>query len=269
MSDLILKNDDAFRVASRHFIHTLNSQLESADRQLDTLRDEATADADPAELEKAYPPGLFSQYSGNLDAVEEEAARIAEAGESYRVMALEVQAQITQALLKIEQDVAEHRGTSPIMDRGIDMLLTELFALLDVPTFIKSSIDRRTQRCQELLESPSPSRFTSLVGVDFTQKAGIAEAVANLTPRVAEAEEDGVAGEMNWEEIVETEVSEVLWNTLFEEATQRIKDGYVDNEARAQVLTTVMEKVNSTLLVKMAPKVYDELRADYPVLEPA
>lgn len=269
MSELVLKSDDAFRVASRHYIHTLNSQLLKADGRLETVREEAALEVDQDTLEQAYPHDLFSQYGGDLDAIEEEAARIAEAGESYRVMALEVQAQFTQALMKLEAEVTERRGTSAIMDSEIDVLLTELYALLDVPTFIRSSIDRRSLRCQELLESPSPSRFTSLVGVDFTQKAGMARAIDRVEPRVAEAEEEGMAHEMNWEEIVEHEVSEMLWEDLFEEATERIKDAFVENEARTQVLTSVMEKVNDTLLDKLCPKVYDALCADHPTLTPA
>ena len=155
------------------------------------------------------------------------------------------------------------------MDKAIDDSLMELFALLDVPTFIKSSIDRRSERVQELLESPSPSKFASLVGVDFTQKATTERIVDSLSPRVAEAEEDGSIQEMNWEGIIEDETAEFLWQDLFEEAGERIKAGYVDNEARAQVMTTVMDKVQDTLMGKMCPKVYEQLSADNSALAPA
>lgn len=269
MSELILKTDDAFRVASRHFIHTMNSHLDRADKEMETLREEASEEVDRATLEKAYPVDLFSRNAGNLDAVEEHAARIAENGESYRAMALEMQAEVTRVLLQIEADIAEHKGLSQIVDHGVDILLTEMFALLDVPTFLNSSIQRRSDRVQALLDSPTPSKFASLVGVDFTQKAAVTHAVETLQPKITEAEEDGSIAEMNWESEVDATVEQVLNDDLMEEAEQRIKDAFVDNEARTQVLTVVMDKVGGTLMDKVCPKVYDELSADNPALQPA
>ena len=61
-------------------------------------------------------------------------------------------------------------------------------------------------------------------------------------------------------------VTNMLHTDLFEEAEQRIKEAFVDNEARTHVLTVVSDEVFNKLIDKISPKVCDELTADNPTL---
>lgn len=265
MSDLILKNDDAFRVACRHFIHTINSHFTAADKRLAAIRDDAAATDGVAQavLDTAYPEDLFTRYTGSVDAVEDEADRIAAAGESYTGMARDIEIQFIRTIMRIGGDIEDSLGTSPVMDREIAVLYDALFDLIDVSAFVESSISRRTKRCQDLLDSPSPTQFASILGVGFTQKASIAEAVRRCAPRFDAAVEDGTLASMNINDMVESTVGEVLDDDLFTEAEDRILTAFEDNEARNQVLSTVANDVYNTLMAKMCPAVFETVAEEY------
>lgn len=267
MSELIVKDDDGFRVATRHYIHALNDQLAKADKEIAVARDEASEHVSMERLEVAYPVDMFSKYSGDLDVIDEVAERVATEGESHRVMALQVQEQITRAFIQIEQRVAEHKGTSKLVDNRIDMVMGNLFVMTSASTFVEKSMERRNERVQELLNSPSPSRFVQIVGVDFTQKQAVENVFKPLSELLYEHASSELIEEVKWHDEVERRVEDELWESLFEEAKERIERGFVDNEARKKVLEVVMPDVEATLMEKVSNKVWDAMVEQEPVVE--
>lgn len=266
MSELIVKNDDGFRVATRHYVHALNDQLEKADKEIAAAREEASEHVSLERLEVAYPVDMFSRYSGDLNVIDEVAERVTTEGTSYRVMALEVQEQITRAFIQIEQRVAEHKGTAKLVDDRIDAVMGNLFVMTSASTFVEKSVERRNERVQELLNSPSPSRFAQIVGVDFTQRQAVENVLRPLSDLLDEYANSGGVEEVRWHDEVDRRVEDELWESLFEEAKERIERGFVDNEARKQVLEVVMPEVEATLMEKVSGKVWDAMVEQEPVV---
>lgn len=174
---LELKNNSAMRTASRHYIHMLNAKLDVADRELSKAKSKVTS-ASREKLDEWYPPKLFSDNKQELERIDDSIESIIAAGESTRQVALILQKQATEALIKVESKIATVQGSNLDIDEVIDQLLMGLFSMSSAAVFVDKSIDARTDRVQDLLEKQSFSNFNRLLGMRVTQKSLI-EAAAN------------------------------------------------------------------------------------------
>lgn len=272
---LELKNNSAMRTASRHYIHMLNAKLDVADRELDEAKNKVTS-ASRDKLDEWYPPKLFGDNKQELERIDDSIESIIAAGESTRQVALILQKQATDALIKVESKIATVQGSNLDIDEVIDRLLMGLFSMSSAAVFVDKSIDARTDRVQDLLEKQSFSNFNRLLGMHLTQK-NLIESAANraldevMLDYVAHAEalelEDEQAPEFgDWCDdnnsialtSVQVAVDDILARDFYEPAEAMIIDAFVDNSDRNVVIDRLDETMRD-ITDKIINKSYEHM----------
>lgn len=251
---LVLREDRSVQTAARHFIHNVNGALKRADSEVAIQR---AAIGDDRNLAEAYPDKLFTQYESDVDRVNESVERFLESDVSMRAVILEISSQANTALISIETKVSQHKGVNAIMDRKIDEQLLELFErVTDIAGFVEASRNAKTEKVQELLESPSPSRLTGLLDVEFTQKSA-ADAVSRRVYEhfmdIAEAG-DGDAEGVSLDDEIFAETEVVVNDVVTEPCKSNARDMFRDNVSLKELTGTVIPKVSDEIVAKVASK---------------
>lgn len=261
---LILKEDDSFRTATRHFVHSLNSRLDVFDRDLENAKDLAEEHSSRKKLDEAYPEKFFGHHKESLRHIDEVAERAEASDMSPRYMALEVQKAVTTALMKLEAAAGDARGFNKQIDNLITDKLMELFSMASVTTFVQESSSRRTQRMQALLEeSLTPSQFASVIGFhDFKLKDFHNSVVSRVCREYEASVEDGTDVAFNLDASCEAALDELTMND-FQEVLETIADRiFVNNDSYAPLcaeIRHVSDKLYDKSLNKVKDIVEDEI----------
>lgn len=254
---LILREDHSIQTAARHFIHHINGALKSADSAVAIARAEQ---GDSELLREAYPDKLFSQYENETDRVNEVVERFMESGVSMHAVVLEVSSQFNASLIAIEVKVAQHKGVNSVIDRVIEEKLIELFEkATDIAGFIDASRDAKTGKVQLLLDNPSPTTLTKLLGIDFTQKSAtdaISRTIYNRYVDLVEAG-DGDADSVSWEDEIFQETEGFITDVVYEPALNNAKSMFRQNESLKELTNTVIPKVSNDIIDKVSAKVLE------------
>lgn len=261
---LVIKGDSAFRTATRHFVHSLNSRLDSFDRDLKYVKDQEEAHSSRDKLDEAYPADFFSRNKEDLKRVDEVAEKVENSDLSPRYMALEVQQAVTSALMKMEAQLADVYGFNKKIDALLSEKLLELFSLASVTTFVDQSSVRRQEKMQSLIEDNlTPNQFAGTIGFgDFRLKDFHEKAARIVLDEYEKYDEAGEASEFDAIAFCESALDSAVveeYKEVLEDIAERT---FEQNESYQQLLSkihTVSYKLYDKSLKKVVDIVEDEL----------
>lgn len=260
---LVIKGSNAFRTATRHFVHALNSRLESFDRDLKFAKDQEEVHSSRDKLDEAYPEDFFSRNKEDLKRVDEVAEKVENSDLSPRYMALEVQQAITSALMKMEAQLAEATGFNKKIDALLSEKLLELFSLASVTTFVDQSSTRRAEKLQSLIEDNlTPNQFAGTIGFsDFRLKDFQEKTARIVLIEYDKYDEVGEASEFDAIAYCES----ALDATVMEEYREVLRDiaerVFEQNESYQQLLDKI-DAVSDKLYDKSLKKVVEIVEAE-------
>lgn len=274
---LVVKENSAYRTASRHYIHHLNSVIDGSQDRL--MRAKARADASKDELDEWYPNDMFKNAKQPLTRVGEELDEIVSTGESPRQLALLLQKRVTEALVKIESSVTKHEGLNKVLDNEITNILMDLFVLSAATAFITKSRGAREEKLQKLLHPSSPSEFFGALAVSTTQKTilnmAIEVAAREIKDAIAEAEDrnadasdderddnvrDRVLDNIDVEELAHRSTGDLIHEHIQDIALNNAQEWFDDNEDKVKLMKILIPKQVQTMhdkLTKSAIKKID------------
>lgn len=175
---LILKKDNSFRIATRHFIHVINSRVDMYAKNLRLAKDAASSYVSEKKLDEVYPDNLFEPFKQELSHVDEIAEKVVSSDLSPRYMALSVQKEVVDTLVKFEGKMSAIRGTSKDVDDVIEQCLVELYSTANVGTFVDKSTENRLDKMQSLIEDKmTPNAFAHTLGYTYFTLKGLHESV--------------------------------------------------------------------------------------------
>lgn len=260
---LVLKGNNAFRTATRHFIHALNSRLDNFDRDLKFVKDQEEAHSSRDKLDEAYPENFFSRNKENLKRVDEVAEKVENSDLSPRYMALEVQRAVTDALMKMEAQLADVHGFNKKIDALISEKLLELFSLASVTTFVDQSSMRRQEKMQSLIEDNlTPNQFAGTIGFsDFRLKDLYEKTARVVLIEFDKYDEAGEASEFDAIGFCESALDAIVMEEYKEVLCDIAERVFEQNESYQQLLDKI-HSVSYKLYDKSLKKVIELVEAE-------
>ena len=265
--ELILKRDNSVEVAIRHYAHTVRGQLHTFDEivsnQKQALSDEFPLDA----LDDMYPSDMFERHANVMASRIGDAYLYARNESTGRELALYVQHLATMELIRIETDVTSRQGQIEEIDEIIEDCLNQMMALASVSAFIDKSRDARSERVQELLEAPSPSRACGLMKVDLVQSAIVKEVVDSIEQKaLAELDEEGekelTASQVEkYLDMSLDMLDDILLTDFKDVAKTNCLEMFEPNDARDFVINKQIPSIDGKLYSTMSTKVERALRS--------